>query len=37
MPNGTRYRYRYDPFGRRIAKECAHSQIQTHYLWDGAQ
>jgi len=36
LPNGTRYRYRYDPFGRRIAKECAHSQTQTHYLWDGA-
>ncbi|WP_077606000.1 RHS repeat-associated core domain-containing protein [Salinivibrio sp. ML290] len=36
MPNGTRYRYRYDPFGRRIAKECAHSDTQTHYLWDGA-
>uniref|UniRef100_UPI00046F645B RHS repeat-associated core domain-containing protein n=1 Tax=Salinivibrio socompensis TaxID=1510206 RepID=UPI00046F645B len=36
LPNGTWYRYRYDPFGRRIAKECAHSDTQTHYLWDGA-
>ncbi|WP_261887408.1 deaminase domain-containing protein [Vibrio aerogenes] len=35
LPDGTRYRYRYDPFGRRIAKECLKTQTETHYLWDG--
>ncbi|WP_415846638.1 RHS repeat-associated core domain-containing protein, partial [Vibrio aerogenes] len=35
LPDGTRYRYRYDPFGRRVAKECLKTQTQTHYLWDG--
>ncbi|SHO59238.1 RHS repeat-associated core domain-containing protein [Vibrio quintilis] len=35
LPDGRRYRYRYDPFGRRIAKECERTQQQTHYLWDG--
>ncbi len=24
------------PLGRRIAKECAHNDIQIHYLWGGA-
>ncbi|WP_088133671.1 RHS repeat-associated core domain-containing protein [Vibrio gazogenes] len=36
LPDGRRYRYRYDPFGRRIAKECLQTQQQTHYLWDGS-
>ncbi|MDW6093944.1 RHS repeat-associated core domain-containing protein [Vibrio rhizosphaerae] len=36
LPDGQRYRYRYDPFGRRIAKECLQTQQQTHYLWDGS-
>ncbi|WP_332401198.1 RHS repeat-associated core domain-containing protein [Vibrio metschnikovii] len=36
LPNGTRYRYRYDPLGRRVAKECLRTQRITEYLWDGA-
>ncbi|WP_332399646.1 RHS domain-containing protein, partial [Vibrio metschnikovii] len=36
LPNGTRYRYRYDPLGRRVAKECLSTQRITEYLWDGA-
>ncbi|MBO2674561.1 RHS repeat protein [Shewanella algae] len=36
LPDGQRYRYRYDPFGRRIAKKCERSRQQSHYLWDGA-
>ena len=36
LPNQERWRYRYDPFGRRIAKECEQSEsINTHYRWDG--
>ncbi len=38
LPNNERWRYRYDPFGRRIAKECEQSQTTRyaqHYLWDG--
>ncbi|WP_073586655.1 RHS repeat domain-containing protein [Vibrio quintilis] len=33
LPDGRRYRY--DPFGRRIAKECKRTQTATHYLWYG--
>ncbi|MEJ3627668.1 hypothetical protein WFH55_07555 [Vibrio vulnificus] len=36
MPDGGRYRYRYDPLGRRVAKECLSTQRITEYLWDGA-
>ncbi|MDH6137405.1 RHS repeat-associated protein [Kitasatospora sp. MAA4] len=40
-PDGTRWRYRYDPFGRRIAKQrLAEDGItvveQTDFTWDGA-
>ncbi|WP_136485613.1 AHH domain-containing protein [Vibrio sp. H11] len=40
LPNGERWRYRYDAFGRRVAKECergAQASQQVHYLYDGAQ
>ncbi|WP_068713411.1 RHS repeat-associated core domain-containing protein [Vibrio tritonius] len=40
LPNGERWRYRYDAFGRRVAKECeqgAQASHQVHYLYDGAQ
>ncbi len=36
LPNGGRYRYRYDPLGRRVAKECFSTQRITEYMWDGA-
>ncbi|MBY8259333.1 RHS domain-containing protein, partial [Vibrio fluvialis] len=38
LPDGGRYRYRYryDPLGRRVAKECLSTQRITEYLWDGA-
>ncbi|WP_256611777.1 RHS repeat-associated core domain-containing protein [Vibrio ostreae] len=39
-PNGERWRYRYDAFGRRVAKECergVQASQQVHYLYDGAQ
>ncbi|GAA5013476.1 RHS repeat protein [Kitasatospora paranensis] len=40
-PDGTRWRYRYDPFGRRIAKERlgadgATATERTDFTWDGA-
>ena len=39
-PDGTRWRYRYDPLGRRIAKERLgddHQTVveETHFTWDG--
>ena len=40
-PDGTRWRYRYDPFGRRIAKQRLAEDgttvvEQTDFTWDGA-
>jgi RHS repeat-associated protein len=39
-PDGTTWRYRYDPFGRRIAKQhlAADGQVlgETRFCWDGA-
>ncbi|AUG78699.1 Rhs protein [Kitasatospora sp. MMS16-BH015] len=40
-PDGTRWRYRYDPLGRRIAKQRmgadgATVEEQTDFTWDGA-
>ena len=39
-PDGTRWRYRYDPFGRRIAKErlAADGTVAelTRFSWDGS-
>jgi RHS repeat-associated protein len=39
-PDGTTWRYRYDPFGRRIAKQhlTAEGQVlgETRFSWDGA-
>lgn len=43
LPDGSRWRYRYDPFGRRIGKEregqvSALADItRVHYRWDGDQ
>lgn len=43
LPNGSRWRYRYDPFGRRIGKEREGQVSQlaaitrVHYRWDGDQ
>jgi RHS repeat-associated protein len=38
-PDGTVWRYRYDPLGRRIAKQRVapggHVAEQTHFTWDG--
>ena len=38
-PDGTRWRYLYDPFGRRIAKQrlAPDGRVteQTHFTWDG--
>ncbi|MEU9191273.1 RHS repeat-associated core domain-containing protein, partial [Streptomyces sp. NPDC048484] len=39
-PDGTRWRYRYDPLGRRIAKQClaadGNSVVEeTRFTWDG--
>ncbi|GAA2809151.1 RHS repeat-associated core domain-containing protein [Kitasatospora paracochleata] len=38
-PDGSRWRYTYDPFGRRIAKcrldEAGAAVEQTHFTWDG--
>ena len=37
LPDGGAVRYRYDPFGRRIAKETTGPRpAHTAYLWDGA-
>lgn len=39
-PDGTTWRYRYDPFGRRVAKQRlgAHGTVaeETTFSWDGA-
>jgi YD repeat-containing protein len=39
-PDRTTWRYRYDPLGRRIAKQCLTPAgdiiAQTHFTWDGA-
>lgn len=32
-PNGAVWRYKYDPFGRRISKECKHTTVR--FIWDG--
>ncbi|OEC49109.1 hypothetical protein A9G49_21055 [Aeromonas sp. ANP5] len=43
LPDGSRWRYRYDPFGRRIGKEREGQVSQltaitrVHYRWDGDQ
>ncbi|MGP4096498.1 RHS repeat-associated core domain-containing protein [Nonomuraea sp. KM90] len=34
-PDGTRWRYLYDPLGRRIAKERADGAQRTDFAWDG--
>ncbi|MEU8682165.1 DUF6531 domain-containing protein [Streptomyces sp. NPDC048611] len=38
-PNGLTWRYRYDPLGRRIAKQCydshGHVTEETVFTWDG--
>ncbi|SEH00444.1 RHS repeat-associated core domain-containing protein [Nonomuraea solani] len=34
-PDGTRWRYLYDPLGRRIAKERADGSQRTDFVWDG--
>ncbi|MCK2214920.1 DUF6531 domain-containing protein [Actinomadura sp. ATCC 31491] len=34
-PDGTRWRYLYDPLGRRIAKEHADGTHRTDFVWDG--
>ncbi|NJP91930.1 type IV secretion protein Rhs [Nonomuraea sp. FMUSA5-5] len=34
-PDGTRWRYLYDPLGRRIAKERADGAHRTDFTWDG--
>ncbi|WP_236886807.1 RHS repeat domain-containing protein, partial [Dickeya chrysanthemi] len=36
-PNGERWLYRYDPFGRRVGKRCDQKAEETRYLWDGDQ
>ncbi|QWT40383.1 RHS repeat-associated core domain-containing protein [Dickeya dadantii] len=36
-PNGERWLYRYDPFGRRMGKRCDQKAEETRYLWDGDQ
>ncbi|WP_431331347.1 DUF6531 domain-containing protein [Streptomyces sp. IPPR8] len=40
-PDGTRWQYRYDPLGRRIAKERLDATTddvieQVHFVWDGS-
>ncbi len=40
LPNQERWRYRYDPFGRRISKECEQNKrliapYNLHPRWDG--
>ncbi|WP_052681892.1 RHS repeat-associated core domain-containing protein [Saccharothrix sp. ST-888] len=42
LPDGTRWRYRYDPTGRRVAKQHLAADAETvlaetTYAWDGAQ
>ncbi|GAB3894483.1 RHS repeat-associated core domain-containing protein [Kibdelosporangium lantanae] len=34
-PDGARWRYAYDPFGRRIAKERLDTGERTAFVWDG--
>ncbi|GAA2215236.1 hypothetical protein GCM10009850_107030 [Nonomuraea monospora] len=34
-PDGTRWRYLYDPLGRRIAKQRADGAHRTDFSWDG--
>ncbi len=36
-PNGERWLYRYDPFGRRVGKRCDQKAEEIRYLWDGDQ
>jgi RHS repeat-associated protein len=40
-PDGTRWRYRYDPLGRRVAKECTAADNTPAraavFTWDGMQ
>ncbi|MEU8294328.1 DUF6531 domain-containing protein [Streptomyces pseudogriseolus] len=41
-PDGRRWRYRYDPLGRRIAKELLHQDGEgvierTEFVWDGTR
>ncbi|MEI7348165.1 RHS repeat-associated core domain-containing protein, partial [Dickeya chrysanthemi] len=36
-PNGERWLYRYDPFGRRVGKRCDQKAEETRYQWDGDQ
>ncbi|MFP9228583.1 hypothetical protein A0E43_08470 [Pectobacterium cacticida] len=36
-PNGERWFYRYDPFGRRIGKRCDQKADDIRYLWGGDQ
>ncbi|MDP8100375.1 RHS repeat domain-containing protein [Phocoenobacter atlanticus] len=35
LPDGERWRYEYDPFGRRIGKTRVDSQEQHRYFWEG--
>ncbi|MHB6910699.1 DUF6531 domain-containing protein [Streptomyces sp. DB-54] len=39
-PDGTRWRYLYDPLGRRVAKQrlttTGETAEETHFTWDGA-
>ncbi|MDH6122077.1 RHS repeat-associated protein [Kitasatospora sp. GAS204A] len=34
-PDGTQWLYHYDPFGRRIAKQCPATAEWTLFTWDG--
>ncbi|MEJ9296569.1 RHS repeat-associated core domain-containing protein, partial [Gallibacterium anatis] len=36
-PKGEMWYYKYDAFGRRIAKECPQQHLRIEYLWDGDQ
>ncbi|MGM3162299.1 RHS repeat-associated core domain-containing protein [Dickeya undicola] len=36
-PNGERWLYRYDPFGRRVGKRCDQKAEEIRYQWDGDQ
>ncbi|MBS9781626.1 MAG: HNH endonuclease [Gammaproteobacteria bacterium] len=35
LPNGERWQYEYDPFGRRIGKHKVNSEEQHSYDWEG--
>ncbi|XWR52952.1 hypothetical protein R5R26_10910 [Dickeya zeae] len=36
-PNGERWLYRYDPFGRQVGKRCDQKAEEIRYLWDSDQ